>query len=160
MTDRKVPMMRACLAAAIALLWTFLGPATALAQSVEVKGAWIRGTVPGQKGTGAFMEITSSSRGRLVAVASPVANAVEIHSMKMEGGVMKMLAVDGVDLPAKQTVKLAPGGYHVMLMDLRQTLKAGDRVPLKLTFEVAGGKRETVDLAVEVREVTGAHKGH
>jgi copper(I)-binding protein len=153
-------MMRACLAAAIALLWT-LGAGPVAAQSVEVKGAWVRGTVPGQKGTGAFMEITSKRTARLVAVASPAAGAVEIHNMKMEGSVMKMFAVNGVDLPANRTVKLAPGGYHVMMTDLKQTLKAGDRVPLKLTFEMADKTRETLDLNVEVRDVTGATKhGH
>ena len=107
------------------------------------------------------MSLTSRSPARLVAVASPVAGVVEIHNMKMEGNIMKMFAVDGIDLPANRTVKLAPGGYHVMLMDLKQTLKAGDRVPLKLTFEMADKKRETLDLTVEVRDVTGAPKhGH
>jgi copper(I)-binding protein len=81
--------------------------------------------------------------------------------MKMDGGVMRMFAVDGVDLPANRTVKLAPGGYHVMLMDLKRTLKAGERVPLRLTFELAGKKRETVEVDVEVRSVTGETKhGH
>jgi copper(I)-binding protein len=98
---------------------------------------------------------------RLVAASSPVAGVVEIHNMKMEGGVMRMFAVDGIDLPANRTVKLASGGYHVMLLDLQRTLKAGERVPLKLTFELAGGKRETIELAVEVRPVTGVPKhGH
>jgi hypothetical protein len=78
--------------------------------------------------------------------------------MKMESGVMKMFAVDGIDLPANRTVKLAPGGYHVMLMDLKRTLKAGERVPMRLTLELAGKKRETVDLDVEVRPVTGEAK--
>ena len=152
--------MRACIATAIVLLWT-LGSNPVAAQSVEVKGAWVRGTVPGQKGTGAFMEITSKRTARLVAVASPAAGVVEIHNMKMEGSVMKMFAVNGVDLPANRTVKLAPGGYHVMMTDLKQTLKAGDRVPLKLTFEMADKSRETLDLTVEVRDVTGAPKhGH
>jgi copper(I)-binding protein len=152
--------MRACIATAIALSWA-LGSSPVAAQSVEVKGAWVRGTVPGQKGTGAFMEITSTRASRLVAVASPAAGVVEIHSMKMEGSVMKMFAVNGVDLPANRTVKLAPGGYHVMMTDLKQTLKAGDRVPLKLTFEMADKTRETLDLTVEVRDVTGAPKhGH
>jgi copper(I)-binding protein len=156
----KRAMIRTFLAGAIAA-WFTLGTLPVAAQSVEVKGAWIRGTVSGQKGTGAFMELTSRQAARLVAAASPAAGAVEIHSMKMEGGVMKMFAVDGVNLPANQTVKLAPGGYHVMLMDLKQTLKAGDRVPLKLTFEMADKKRETVDLSVEVRAVTGEKKhGH
>src|SRR4030095_1400355 len=106
--------MRACIATAIVLLWT-LGSNPVAAQSVEVKGAWVRGTVPGQKGTGAFMELTSKRTGRLVAVESASAGAVEIHNMKMEGSVMKMFAVNGVDLPANRTVKLAPGGYHVMM---------------------------------------------
>jgi copper(I)-binding protein len=76
----------------------------------------------------------------------------------MEGGVMRMAAVDGVELPANRTVKLAPGGYHVMLMDLKRTLNAGERVPLRLTFEWAGKKRETVELDVEVRSVAGESK--
>jgi copper(I)-binding protein len=81
--------------------------------------------------------------------------------MKMENGIMKMFPVDGIDLPANKSVKLAPGGYHVMLMNLKQQLKAGDRVPLKLTFEMADKKRETLDVTAEVREVTGAPKhGH
>lgn len=128
------------------------------AQPVEVKDAWIRGTVAGQKATGAFMNLTSRAPARLAAVASPVAGAAEVHNMKVEGGVMRMFAVNGIDLPANRTVKLAPGGYHVMLMDLKQTLKAGDRVPLKLTFELAGGKRETIELEVEVRPLTGEPK--
>jgi copper(I)-binding protein len=142
-------------------LWCALVVVNAKAQPVEVKEAWIRGTVAGQKASGAFMSLTSRSPARLVAAASPVAGVVEIHNMKMEGNVMKMFAVDGIDLPANRTVKLAPGGYHVMLMDLKQTLKAGDRVPLKLTFEMADKKRETLDVTVEVRDVTGAPKhGH
>jgi hypothetical protein len=131
------------------------------AQSVEVKDAWIRGTVAGQKATGAFMSLTARSPARLVAASSPAAGVVEIHSMKMDGGVMRMAAVDGVDLPANQIVKLAPGGYHVMLMDLKRTLKAGERVPLRLTFELAGTRRETIELEVEVRPLSGQMKhGH
>ncbi len=78
--------------------------------------------------------------------------------MKMEGGIMKMSAVTAVDLPANQTVKLAPGGYHVMMQELRQQLKASDRAPLSLTFEMADKTRETLFLSVEVRDVTGAPK--
>lgn len=134
---------------------------SAAAQGIAVKEPWIRGTVPGQTATGAFMEITSKAPARLVAVASPVAKAVEIHNMTMEGGVMKMFAVNGVDLPANKTVKFGPGGYHVMLLDLKHTLKAGERVPLKLTFELPDRKKESVELSVEVREVTGERKhGH
>lgn len=134
------------------------------AQEVSVKDAWIRGTVQGQSATGAFMELTGKSNARLVGVASPAAKTAEVHSMTMEKGVMKMFPVDGIDLPAGKPVKLAPGGYHVMLVDLLKPLNAGDRVPLKLTFELANRKRETVDLAVEVRDIKGqpvkAHHQH
>jgi len=154
-------MMRALIVATIFLSWSLLPAMAAAASSVEVNGAWIRGTVPGQKSSGAFMDITSKRPARLVAIATPAASVAEIHNMKMEGGVMKMSAVNGIALPANQTVKLAPGGYHVMMMDLKQQLKAGDRVPLKLTFEMEDKTRETLDLTVEVRDVTGAPRhGH
>lgn len=125
------------------------------AQEVSVKDAWIRGTVQGQSATGAYMELTGKSNARLVGVASPAARIAEVHNMTMEKGVMKMFPVEGIDLPAGKPVKLAPGGYHVMLMDLQKPLKAGDRVPLKLTFELAGKKTETLDLTVEVRDLKG-----
>lgn len=131
------------------------------AQEVGVKDAWIRGTVQGQSATGAFMELTGQSNARLIGVASPVAKTVEVHNMRIENGVMKMFPVDGIDLPAGKPVKLAPGGYHVMLMGLQQPLNAGDKVPLKLTFELADKKRITVELAVDVRDVKGqAAKPH
>ena len=133
----------------------------AAAQSIDVRQPWIRGTVPGQTATGAFMEITSRLPARLVAVASPAAGAVEIHRMKMDGNVMRMSAVDGIDLPVNKVVRLAPGGYHVMMMDLKRPLKAGERVPLQLTIELADRRRETIALEVEVRDMTGeARHGH
>jgi len=134
---------------------TLLCSLPAYAQQVSVKDAWIRGTVQGQSATGAFMELTGQSNARLVGAASPVAKTVEVHNMKIENGVMKMFPVEGIDLPAGKPVKLAPGGYHVMLMGLQQPLHAGDKVPLKLTFELANRKRETLDLSVEVRDLKG-----
>lgn len=135
----------------LALLWV----APAQAQQVTVKDAWIRGTVQGQSATGAFMELTGKSNARLVGAASPASKSVEVHNMKVENGVMKMFPVDGVDLPAGKTVKLAPGGYHVMLMGLQKPLNAGDQVPLRLTFELPNKKRETIEFAVEVRDLKG-----
>ncbi len=132
--------------------------ATAQAQEVSIKDAWIRGTVQGQSATGAFMELTGKSNARLVGAASPVARVVEVHNMKVENGIMKMFPVDGVDLPAGKPVKLAPGGYHVMLMNLQKPLNAGDKVPLKLTFELANKKREIIDLQVDVRDIKGMAK--
>lgn len=146
---------------ALPLLIGIGAPVMANAQVVDVKNAWVRGTVPAQKATGAFMEITGKSATRLVHADSPIAGSVEIHNMTMENGVMKMFPVDGIDVPAGKTVKLAPGGYHVMFMGLKQQMKPGDRVPLKLTFELADKKRETLDLSVEVRDIKGEAKhGH
>ncbi len=131
------------------------------AQSVEVKGAWVRGTVAAQKATGAFMEITGKSAVRLLSAESPAAASVEIHNMTLQNGVMKMFPVDGIDIPAGKTVKLASGGYHVMLMGLKQQMKPGERVPLKLTFELADKKRESLELSVEVRDIKGErHNAH
>lgn len=126
------------------------------AQSIEVKDAWVRGTVPAQRATGAFMEITGKNPVRLVGAASPVAGTVEIHNMTVTNGVMRMFPVDGIDVPAGKTVKLAPGGYHVMFMGLKQQVKAGDKVPLDLLLETADKKRETVSLQVEVRDITSS----
>lgn len=147
--------------AALLLLLLCWSVVPAFAQEVSVKDAWIRGTVQGQSATGAYMELTGKSSARLVGAASPVAKTVEVHNMKVENGVMKMFPVDGIELPAGKPVKLAPGGFHVMLMGLQKPLNAGDKVPLKLSFEFADKKRETVDLAVEVRDVKGqAAKAH
>lgn len=132
----------------------FLSPA-ALAQ-VTVKDAWVRGTVAQQKTTGAFMQITASEAARLVAISTPAAGIVEIHEMKMTDGVMKMRAVGGIDLPAGRTVALKPGGYHVMLMDLKQPLAGGTTVPLTLTLETRAGTRSTVEVQASVRALAGA----
>jgi copper(I)-binding protein len=117
-----------------------------------VKDAWIRGTVPQQKATGMFASVTSTA-GRQAGVGqSPVAGVVEIHEMAMDGNVMKMRALPaGLDLPAGKAVELKPGGYHVMLMDLKQQLKEGDTVPVTLVFEGKDGKKETLELKAPVR---------
>ena len=142
----------------IALLAFSLTPVAALAQ-VAVKDAWVRGTVPGQKATGAFMQLTSSTDTSLVTVTSPVAKVVEIHTITHEGGVMKMRAVDALPVPAGKPVELGPGGFHVMLMDLGQPLKEGDKVPLTLTFADKAGKKTTQDVTATVRALTsGQHK--
>ena len=114
-------------------------------------GAWHG---DGQKTTGAFMQLNSAVDTALVAVTSPAAKIVEVHGMKMEGGMMKMHAVDKLALPAGKTVDLRQGGYHVMLVDLVAPLKEGDTVPLKLTFEDKGGAKRTVDVMAVVRPLT------
>jgi copper(I)-binding protein len=117
-----------------------------------VSEPWVRGTVAQQKATGLFAQITSAQGGRLVSVSSPVAGVVEIHEMSMHGDVMRMRALPaGLDLPAGKAVALKPGGYHVMLMDLKQPLKAGDQVPVTLVIEGADKKRETLQIQAPVR---------
>ena len=125
---------------------------------VQVEEAWVRGTVAQQKATGAFMRLTAQQNARLVAAESPVAGVVEIHEMAMDNNVMKMRAVPGLDLAAGRPVELKPGGYHVMLMDLKQPVKAGDRVPLTLVFEDAAKQRftQTVDVPVKALSASGA----
>ena len=129
-----------------------LTPLGALAQ-VTVTDAWVRGTVAGQKGTGAFMKLTSATDAILVSATSPVAAVVEIHEMAHEGGMMKMRAIGELKLPAGKAVELRPGGYHVMLMDLKQPLKEGDVVPVSLVIE-SGGRRETIEVKASVRAPT------
>jgi periplasmic copper chaperone A len=140
---KTLPFLAAALSIAVA--------GSACAQTT-VKDAWVRGTVPQQQASGLFAEITSAKGGRLVAVSSPVAAVVEIHEMAMEGNVMKMRALpDGLPLPAGQTVTLRPGSYHVMLMGLKQQLKAGEKIPFTLTVEDADKTRETIKIEAPVR---------
>lgn len=131
-----------------------LSATTAFAGDIEIKAPWVRGTVAGQTATGAFMEITSKSGASLVGAASPVAGVTEVHEMKMDGGVMKMRAVARLDLPAGKPVILGPGGYHVMLMNLKQMIKTGDSVPLTLQFEGKDRKVEMIEVVAEVRDLT------
>ncbi|HNV58734.1 MAG TPA: copper chaperone PCu(A)C [Rhodoferax sp.] len=120
------------------------------AQTVEVKDTWARATVPGQKATGAFMKLTAKDGAKLVSASSPVAGVTEVHEMKMEGDVMKMRAIPGLDLPAGKAVELKPGGYHVMLMDLKSTLQKDTTIPLTLVFKDAKGVETKTELTVPV----------
>jgi hypothetical protein len=127
-------------------------------QSVEIMAPWVRETVAAQTATGGFMEITSRRGGILIGASSPVAGRVEVHQMKMEGNIMKMRAVDKLDLPAGKPVKLAPGGYHLMLLELKKTLQAGTVVPLTLSIAGNDGKRSSVEVKAEVRQLGGVHQ--
>ena len=120
------------------------------AQTVEVKDAWVRTAVPGQRGTGAFMNITAKEGAKLVGVSSPVAGVVEVHEMKMDNDIMRMRAISALDLPAGKTVALKPGGYHVMLMELKQALPPGSSVPLTLVFRDSKGAESKLALKLTV----------
>jgi copper(I)-binding protein len=144
-----MPSLRIAVVASLAVAG--LAAAAAASAQVTVTDPWVRGTVTGQMATGAFMQLKSPADTALVAAASPVAKIVEVHEMKMEGGMMKMNAVDRLALPAGKTVDLKPGGYHVMLMDLVKPLKDGDTVPLQLTFEDKAGKKQTIEIKAVVK---------
>ncbi|WP_298214800.1 copper chaperone PCu(A)C [Acidovorax sp.] len=125
-------------------------PAWAQTAAVKAEGAWARASVQGQKATGAFMRLTAQDGARLVRVESPAAGVAEVHEMKMEGDVMKMRAVPALELPAGKTVELKPGGYHVMLLDLKAPLAKGSAVPVTLVFQDAKGAESKLELSVPV----------
>jgi copper(I)-binding protein len=125
--------------------------------TVKVEDAWVRGTVAAQKASGAFMRLTPSANARLVAAQSPVAGVVEIHEMAMENDIMRMRQIPGLDLAAGRTTELKPGGYHVMLMDLKQQLKGGEQVPITLVFEDAAKQRFTQEIKAPVTALGGGN---
>ena len=122
----------------------------AWAANINVTDAWVRATVPGQKVSGAYMQIQADADARLVGVASPAAGRVEMHEMNMDGGVMRMRELKSVPLPKGKTVVLAPGGYHLMLMALGKPIAAGDIIPFTLTVESAG-RTQQVKIEAEAR---------
>ncbi|OIP19589.1 MAG: hypothetical protein CO105_12595 [Comamonadaceae bacterium CG_4_9_14_3_um_filter_60_33] len=135
---------------AVALAATTLG-ALATDAAVEVQNAWVRATVKGQMATGAFMTLTAKQATTLVGVASPVAGVAQVHEMTMDNGVMKMAEVKGgLNLPVGKAVELKPGGYHLMLMDLKALLTKDSTVPVTLTFKDAKGIESTLELTLPV----------
>lgn len=139
------------------------GQHAAPAQGVAVTQPWTRATPPGAKVAGGYLSIENRGPApdRLVSVASDVAGAVEIHEMAMDNGVMKMRALDkGLELGARSTTELKPGGYHIMFLELKRALKEGETVKGELVFEKAG--RQPVEfkvMAIGARDAgQGGHK--
>jgi copper(I)-binding protein len=129
------------------------GAASAQTGGLQVENAWARAT-PGKSQIGAaYVTIQSPTPDRLVAASTPVAKEAQLHTMEMSGMVMKMRPISGVDIPADKPVTLGPGGMHIMLMGLKEPLKAGQSFPLTLNFAKAGTR--TVDVAVERVGATG-----
>jgi periplasmic copper chaperone A len=121
---------------------------------VDIADAWIRPTVAGQQGTGGFMKLTAREDLRLVSVSSPVTPTAEVHEMrasKEQADVMEMRRADSISLPKGVTVELRPGGYHLMLMNLKQVLANGSTVPLTLHFVDTKGSRSELQLKVAVK---------
>jgi copper(I)-binding protein len=133
----------------LALVAGLVVTSAALAQpaQLEVTNAWARAT-PGKAENGAaYVTIESPTADRLVSASSPVAKKAELHTMSMQGMVMKMRPIAGLDVPPGQSLTLKPGGEHIMLMGLNQPLHEGQSFPLTLDFEKAGPR--TVTVAVE-----------
>jgi copper(I)-binding protein len=129
---------------AFAACITVANAALAQPTELEVDNAWA-GATPGQVENGAaYVTITSPSADRLVSASTPAAKKAELHTMSMQGMVMKMRPVSGVDIPPGQAVTLKPGGEHIMLMGLNQPLREGQSFPLTLNFEKAGPRTVTV----------------
>jgi hypothetical protein len=137
----------------IALVLIFVGVASAqefTGKDVVVSRPWARATPGGATVGGAFLEIRTTGQGdRLIGAASPAAGMVEIHNHIMENGVAKMRRVEAIAIKGGTSVVLKPGGYHVMLMDLKQPLKEGDTLKLTLQFERAGD----IEVAAKVEAI-------
>jgi periplasmic copper chaperone A len=133
------------------------------AGDLVITQAWSRQTPSGAKVAGGYLTIENkgTSADRLISGSGDVAGRVEVHEMAMEGGVMKMRPLDkGLVIDPGKTVKLAPGGYHLMLMDLKSEFKQGDKVPVTLQFEKAGKVNVTLDVqGVGAQAPGGDHSG-
>ena len=141
---------------------TVLVAAAAQAQAqpapVDVQGGWARAVLQGQGSSGAYMTFTAREPLTLVGASSPAAGIIEIHQMKMDGDVMKMRAVDTLELAPGKPVEFKPGGYHFMLMDLKAAFREGTQVPLTLQFRDARGKARQLKVSLPVSREVPAKK--
>ena len=143
------------------LLSLLVACSTACAQPaapVAVEGAWARSAIPQQGSTGAYMTLTAREPLTLLGAETPAAGIVEIHEMKMVGDVMKMRAAETLPLSAGKPLQLKPGGYHLMLMDLKAPFKAGSRIQVTLHFRDAKGAEQKVPVTVPVAASAPAAK--
>ena len=112
--------------------------------SIEIKNQWARASNDGQDVSAAYMTIVSNEDTSLIAIDSDVADVIEIHSMSMENGVMKMRMLDTLDLIADKPTELSPGGFHLMLFDLKKPLTAGKEAHFTLHFKNKAGQEKTI----------------
>ena len=155
------------LAALMASLFTVPAQAgDAKAGDLVITQAWSRATPNGAKIAGGYLTIENKGAApdRLVGGSGEIFGKVEIHEMAMDNGVMKMRPIDkGLTIEPGKTVKLAPGGYHLMMFDLKAPLKQGDKVPVTLQFEKAGKVSVTLDVQGVGAQAPGGsddHSGH
>jgi periplasmic copper chaperone A len=141
------PKLLALSAALILALSTF--GAVAQTSDLQITDAWARATPGAAQTAAAYVTIVSATGDRLTGASTPAAQKAELHTMTMDGNVMKMRQVEGIDLPAGKPVILKPGGYHIMLTGLAQPLTEGQTFPLTLTFDKAG----TREVIIAVQKV-------
>jgi copper(I)-binding protein len=123
--------------------------------SLTIAQPYARPTVPGQTAGGGYLKLHNKGPAdRLVSASTGVSNTVELHSMTMEGDVMRMRQLDAIEVPAGKTIELKPGGMHLMLMGLKAPLKVGDSFVLKLKFEKAG------EVAVQAKVRAAGNSSH
>lgn len=119
--------------------------------SIEIKNQWVRASNDGQDVSAAYMTIVSNEDTSLIAIDSDVADVIEIHSMSMENGVMKMRMLDTLDLVAGKPTELSPGGFHLMLFDLKKPLTAGKEAHFTLHFKNKAGQEKTISVTSPIK---------
>ena len=152
MSNRLLCIFRSPALALLVLAAICAGPASA--QQVKIGDlvldhAWARATPGGAKVGGGYLTIENKgvTPDKLIGGSSPAAGKIEVHEMAMNNGVATMRPVKGgLSIPPGQSVTLAPGGYHIMMMELKAPLKKGDKVPVTLAFEKAGQVNVTLDI--------------
>ncbi|GAA0522529.1 MAG: copper chaperone PCu(A)C [Pigmentiphaga sp.] len=148
----------------LSLLFSMLAAGQAVAHdytagAIQINHPWSRATVTGQPAGGGFLKLTNKGADdKLIAVRADISATAELHTMQMDGDIMRMRQVDGIALPAGQTVELRPGGYHIMFMRLKAPLKEGTSFPATLVFEKAGEVK--VDFKVEPAGAGAGSGGH
>ena len=144
----------------ITMLMSLTLAAPAWADTVKIDEPWARATAPGQKVAGGFMNLTADADMTLVGGESPVSKTLELHIMRMDKGVMEMRQVQEIALPKGKTVSLAPGGLHIMFIDLQKQLKPGDKVPVTLVVKGADGKTQKLAVQADVMKAGGMGRHH
>ena len=137
---------------------TATGPVVII-DDIKITGGFTRATLPNAPVGAGYLTITNmgDADDRLVSARSDVAGSTQIHEMRMEGDVMKMTELpDGLVIPAGGTISLAPGGYHLMFMDLKQAFTEGESVSVTLTFEKAG----SVEVELPVGSINADEPSH
>lgn len=149
-TKFPLPSTHSFISVCTGLLLLLAGHCATAEQQIKVNDAWVRASLPGQTMSAAYMTLVSPQDATLLRAESDATKSVELHSMSMQNGVMKMRMLDKIALPANKPVQLAPGGLHLMLFDLKQPLNAGQFVNFELTLKSGNSEfKQTVKVPVK-----------